>query len=159
MFLGKESFGMNKRKRLFNRVSAVCFFAIFTFFSFVQAQIQGDLLFDENAPTVKFSQFSTKGFSVPVCGVIYDSSHPTCCGMPLGGISTGCIDLETSGVLGFNSVFNSYPRETIENAPLGFYPRKAQLLEPFLGISIDGKTTLLATRQVLDGGTVQTCKE
>ena len=48
-------------------------------------------------------EFPAQGFTVPVSGVIYQPEKPTCCGMPLGGISTGCLDIDNRGVLGFCS--------------------------------------------------------
>jgi uncharacterized protein (DUF608 family) len=52
-------------------------------------------------------------------------------GLALGGIDTGCFDLETSGLLGYNTIFNTViPRRGPDNWPL-------------LGLSAGGKTWVL----------------
>ena len=116
-------------------------------------------LFSDKAPVMQSSQFEASGYSQPACGVIFNKDNPACCGVPMGGVSTGCIDIETSGVWGFNFLFNSYPRpQHVPEFP-DFAPRRPQLLEPFLGLHVDGKAYVLATRKVLDGGRVRTCRE
>ena len=49
-------------------------------------------------------------------------------GMPIGGIDTGCIDLEKNGTFGFATVFNSH------------VPRRGPLNLPYLGVSVGGRT-------------------
>ena len=72
---------------------------------------QNHRLFPTHLPSLQWSEFSAAGFEVPVSGVIHRSACPAVCGMPLGGIDTGCIDLETNGTLGYSSLFNSlFPR-------------------------------------------------
>jgi uncharacterized protein (DUF608 family) len=51
--------------------------------------------------------------------------------MPLGGLATGCPDLEATGLLGYCTVFNS------------LVPRRAPL-EPLLGISVGRRTWVLS---------------
>ena len=53
--------------------------------------------------------------------------------MPLGGLDTGCLDIEATGMLGYSTIFNQL------FAPRGIYNA------PFLALSVDGKTCLLAT--------------
>ena len=48
--------------------------------------------------------------------------------MPLGGVDTGCIDLETSGLWGYCTIFNSH------------VPRRGPINLPFLGMSVGGQT-------------------
>ena len=55
--------------------------------------------------------------------------------MPLGGIDTGCIDLETSGLLGFCTIFNTH------------VPRRGPINLPILGLSAGGKTWVLCDKQ------------
>jgi len=43
----------------------------------------------------------------PACGVVYRTEDLVTNGMPLGGIDTGCLDLETSGMLGYSTIFNT----------------------------------------------------
>ena len=60
----------------------------------------------------KWISFKTSGYSNNVVGIIYKSGQ-TVCGLSLGGIATGCIDLDTDGTLGKCTLFNSVipPRE------------------------------------------------
>jgi uncharacterized protein (DUF608 family) len=53
--------------------------------------------------------------------------------MPLGGLDTGCIDVEPSGMLGYATIFGHLAD------PRLLYN------EPFAALSVGGKTTLLAT--------------
>jgi len=75
--------------------------------------------------------FKALGFSEPVCGVIYRLRDPVTNGMALGGIDTGCIDLETSGLLGYCTIFNTH------------VPRRGPINLPILGLSVAGKTWVL----------------
>ncbi len=68
-------------------------------------------------------EFKSAGFTQSVTGVIFNSDNPPCCGVPLGGVSTGCVDIETNGTIGFNCLFDAYPR-------------KPQMLEPLLGLAV-----------------------
>ena len=36
-----------------------------------------------------------------ICGTIHLGTNPPACGVPLGGLATGCLDLEASGLLGY----------------------------------------------------------
>lgn len=90
------------------------------------------LLFSEDATGDEWSRFWAAGFRHDVCGFVHDRIQPTC-GMPLGGIDTGCLDVEASGLLGMCTLFNSH------------VPRRGPLNEPFLGMKVDGKTWLMTT--------------
>ena len=83
-----------------------------------------DKLFPTDLPTMEWTEFAAAGFSAPVTGAIHRGSRPPSCGMPLGGIDTGCLDLGPSGLLGFSSIFNA------------LYPRRGPLGVPFLGLSV-----------------------
>jgi uncharacterized protein (DUF608 family) len=93
----------------------------------------GKTLFPTNLPHGELVDFAAAGFSAPVVGVIHDQEYPAACGMPLGGISTGCLDLDTSGLFGLCSIFNS------------FSPRRGAMNWPFLGLSIKGQPWVLTT--------------
>src|SRR6185437_7907969 len=65
----------------------------------------------------EWNTFEAKGYSKPVSGICYrtkSAGYFTCyierplpvSGMPLGGIDTGALYLEPSGVLGYTSIFN-----------------------------------------------------
>src|SRR3990170_1944561 len=62
-------------------------------------------LFPQHLPELEWSEFAAEGFSSPVAGILYSAQKAPTCGVPLGGISTGCLDIEAGGVLGFNSMF------------------------------------------------------
>ena len=92
-------------------------------------------LFPTDLPELQWQEFRAAGFEQPVAGVIFHPSQPPCCGVPLGGISTGCIDLDVKGVYGFSSVFNGWshwPHEIgVEASRMA---RKPPTLQPLLGL-------------------------
>jgi uncharacterized protein (DUF608 family) len=81
----------------------------------------------------EWAEFSAAGFRVPVCGVIHRGSLPPVCGVPLGGVDTGCLDLEATGLLGYCTIFNS------------LVPRRGPLNLPFLGVSVGMQTWICTT--------------
>ena len=78
-------------------------------------------------------EYEAEGFSNEVAGVLHRGSNPPVCGLPLGGIDTGCIDIEATGLLGYCTVFNS------------LVPRRGPMNVPFLGISVGRQTWVLTT--------------
>jgi uncharacterized protein (DUF608 family) len=97
-------------------------------------------LFPLELPGKQWVQFRASGFSRPACGVIYRLKDKVTNGLALGGIDTGCIDLETSGLLGYVTIFNSHvPRRGPDNLPL-------------LGLSAGGKTWILCDPQEVKAG-------
>jgi hypothetical protein len=64
--------------------------------------------FPTELPELEWREFHAAGFEPLLAGAIYRTSKPPCCGVPLGGTSTGCIDLDAKGVYGFNSIFNGW---------------------------------------------------
>ena len=92
-------------------------------------------LFPTNLPTARWAEFPAEGFSKPACGVIYRLDQPATDGMPLGGVDTGCLDLETSGLLGYCTIFNTH------------VPRRGPLNLPFLGLSVGGRTWVLCDKK------------
>lgn len=97
----------------------------------LKASNAAEALFPTDLPASQWVQFRAAGFSGPVPGVIYRLATPTTNGMPLGGVDTGCIDLETSGLWGYCTIFNTH------------VPRRGPLNLPFLGISVGGQTWVL----------------
>ncbi len=77
--------------------------------------------------------FKPAGYHQPVTGLIYRGEPRPTCGMPLGGLDTGCLDIESNGMLGYCTIFNHLvnPRWLINL--------------PFLGLSTAGKTWVLAS--------------
>ena len=89
-------------------------------------------LFPLDLPSREWRAFAAAGLATPACGTIYRSADQVFNGMPLGNIDTGCLDLETSGLLGYCSLFNT------------FAPRRGPLNTPLLGVSAEGRTWVLA---------------
>ncbi len=81
----------------------------------------------------KWQQFEAAGYTKPVTGVIYRGEPRPTCGMPLGGLDTGCVDVEPNGMLGYSTVFNHLIR-----------PRLLLNL-PFAGLFSGGKTRVLVS--------------
>lgn len=97
-------------------------------------------LFPARAPGNQFLCFPAAGLvDKPACGVIYRTTDLVTNGMPLGGVDTGCIDLETSGMLGYATIFNTH------------VPRRGPLNVPLLGLSVAGETWVLCDPQPKDG--------
>ena len=90
-----------------------------------------DTLFPTDLPNKQWLQFRAAGFSRPACGVIYRMRDQVTNGMALGGIDTGCVDLETSGMLGYVTIFNTH------------VPRRGPVNLPLLGLSVGGKAWVL----------------
>ena len=90
-------------------------------------------LFPTDLPEREWAEFDADGFSTPVAGAVYRGTNPPSCGMPLGGIDTGCLDLEPTGLLGYCTIFNS------------LVPRRGPMGVPFLGISVGRQTWVLTT--------------
>ncbi len=94
----------------------------------------GGRLFPVDIPGKKWAQFQAEGFESPVWGVIYRNGEAQP-GVPLGGIGTGWIDLDTTGKFGGYTVFNQW------------YPRRKVDL-PFLGLTIGDQSWVLTTNQI-----------
>ena len=105
-----------------------------------EAGPRGDRLFPTNVASGDWTQFQAEGFSQPVCGVVYRKENAVPNGMPLGGVSTGFINVETNGAWGQTSQFNS---GVPIRGPLGL---------PFLGVSVGGRTWLLTTDETVGTG-------
>src|SRR2546427_9848576 len=88
-------------------------------------------LFPTDLPNRQWLQFGALGFRKPVSGIVYRLGDKVTNGMALGGIDTGCLDLETSGLLGYLTLFNTH------------VPRRGPLNLPLLGLSMGGKTWVL----------------
>ena len=115
-------------------------------------------LFPLDTPGCQWIQFPAAGFAGPVSGVVYRTAEPPCCGVPLGGIDTGCLDVDARGVWGFLSIF--HPESPSPRAPGWRIPRKLiPDTQPILGLSTGGKTWVLAAKEFIDGNSVPWCTE
>jgi len=113
-------------------------------------------LFPISLPDLQWRQFDAEGFDEPVAGVIYRTEHPPCCGVPLGGISTGCVDIGARGVYGFTTLFNP----TDYCAPrTRWITRKLPVIRPILGVSVGEKVWVLAAEEMIAGGELLWCTE
>jgi uncharacterized protein (DUF608 family) len=88
-------------------------------------------LFPTDPPSRQWCEFAASGFAGPACGVIHRTADRAPNGMPLGGVDTGCVDLETTGLWGYCTLFNT------------FTPRRGPLNLPVLGLSTGGSTWVL----------------
>ena len=54
-------------------------------------------LFDTSLPERTWTTLSVAGFNAPIPGALFRASNKPCCGVPLGGIGTGCVDIDAAG--------------------------------------------------------------
>ena len=87
---------------------------------------RANVLFPKELLVLQWVEFNAQGFDTPVPAIIYHPGDPVECGVPLGAIGTGCLDVITDGVHGFELLFNQWPR----------WP---QYETPLLGVSIAGE--------------------
>jgi len=85
-------------------------------------------LFPPNLLHARWHTFHAAGYTHPVTGVIYRGEPRPTCGIPLGGLDTGCIDIEANGLWGYSTIFNYLVQ-----------PR-ALLNLPILGLSCEEET-------------------
>ena len=85
-------------------------------------------LFTDGLASENWVTFDATGLSVPVSGITFRSDNPTTKGMPLGGVDTGCLDFETSGLWRYSAIFNSH------------VPRCDPMNLPFLGPNVGEET-------------------
>ena len=93
-------------------------------------------LFPVNVPGKQWSHFEAHDYSRPVCGVVYRTEDAVPHGMPLGGVATGCIDVDTDGTFGYCTLFNSG------------VPTRGPMQYGFLGVSSGERTWLLSSRSL-----------
>jgi uncharacterized protein (DUF608 family) len=123
--------------------------------------VGGDL-FPAGLAERQWVSFEAEGFASPVTGVIYPPTAPPCCGVPLGGVGTGCIDLDARGTFGFIAAFNQLFTEYGFSGSRGNVfktqlTRKLPDYTPFLGVTASDTTWVLASKEILKGGTMETC--
>jgi uncharacterized protein (DUF608 family) len=117
-------------------------------------------IFPTDLTELQWHEFHAAGFEPTVAGTIFHPSKAPCCGVPLGGISTGCIDLDAKGVYGFNSAFNGWSHWPHGIAAEGSrMARKAPTLQPLLGLAVGDQAWVLTTPEVIAGGDVGYCRD
>ena len=112
--------------------------------------------FPTDLETSQWKEFQPKSYQT-VTGVVYDKDTVTCCSVPMGGVATGCIDVDMRGVWGYSSIFNAH--EQFHYIPHGTVPRISPTIEPILGLSVGGQTWALALQEFIGGGNVGWCTE
>ncbi len=112
----------------------------------VESKPQLNRLFAAGLKGAQWNTFKSAGYAKDVSGICYrtktagyfscyvDRPLP-CSGMPLGGIDTGALYLEPSGVLGYSSIFNHL-------TPIG-----GPLNIPYMGLASGGRTWVFGTAQ------------
>lgn len=114
-------------------------------------------LFPTDLPALSWTEFQAAGFAAPVSGCLYRGSDPPCCGLALGGIDTGCIDVDAQGAYGLVSIFNpSSPCPAVKGWRM---PRKPQTMQPIVGLSTRGRTWVLSSKKIITGGEISVCQD
>ena len=82
---------------------------------------QSDRLFPPHLLHARWRTYHAAGYAHPVTGIVYRGDPRPTCGMPLGGLDTGCIDLEPNGMFGYSTIFNHLvePRALLNLPMLG----------------------------------------
>jgi non-lysosomal glucosylceramidase len=94
-------------------------------------------IFPTNAPERQWARFRADGYSQPACGVVYRKEDTVPHGMPLGGVATGCMDVDTDGTFGFFNLFNSG------------VPTRGPIEHGFLGIASGERCWVLTTKNMI----------
>lgn len=104
------------------------------------ARGRGKKLFPTDVAPGQWLQVEAAGFTAPACAVVYRRENNVPNGMPLGGVSTGFINVEIDGTWGQSSIFNSG------------VPVRDKTGLPFLGLNVDGRTWVLTTEETVGTG-------
>lgn len=89
-----------------------------------------------DVPPKQWARFQANGFSKPACGIVYRREDIVPHGMPLGGVATGCMDVDTNGKFGYFNLFNSG------------VPTRGPVGHGFLGITSGERCWVLTTEEV-----------
>ena len=114
-------------------------------------------LIPENLPALRWLQFDGCGFSKQVSGVLYRTGQEPCCGVPLGGISSGCIDIDARGVYGYSTLFHPSSRNRHNNRQRN--PRQLPRVEPILALAVGEDVRGLAPSEIVAGGEIDWCTD
>jgi len=101
---------------------------------------RGKKLFPTDVAAGEWLRIEAAEFSEPACAVVYRRNNEVLNGMPLGGVSTGFINVETDGTWGQSSLFNSG------------VPIRDKTGLPFLGLNVDGRTWVLTSKDTVGTG-------
>jgi len=92
-------------------------------------------LFPAGQADSQWSTFTASGYQQPVTGIVYRDKVQPLSGVPMGALATGCIDVESSGLWGYSSIFNHLT------------PRGGPVNEPILGLAVGDRVWALTTGQ------------
>jgi hypothetical protein len=92
--------------------------------------------FPNDLPTKQWVRFEAEGLSKPACGIVYHRDDVVPHGMPLGGVATGYMDVDTDGTFGFFNLFDSA------------VPTRGPIQHGFLGISSGDRCWVLTTKDM-----------
>jgi uncharacterized protein (DUF608 family) len=93
-------------------------------------------LFPSDVPPKQWARFEAQGFSEPACGILYQRENDVPHGMPLGGVATGFVDIDTDGTFGYFNLFNSG------------VPTRGPIEHGFLGVKSGERCWVLTTREM-----------
>ena len=105
-----------------------------------------------------FTTLRADGFSQRVPGVVFTDEKRPCCGVPLGGIGTGCIDFDLRGVFGWSTLF--FPVSQMGELGCGTDPRTARRMpdvQPVFAFSAGENNYIAATEEIRAGGRIPWC--
>src|ERR1700722_1901546 len=100
-------------------------------------EVETQRIFPGAIPRKQWARFAAEGFSQPACGIVYRKDERVPHGMPLGGVATGFMDIDTDGTFGFFNLFNSG------------VPTRGPLEHGFLGIASGHRCWVLTTRDMI----------
>ncbi|MXZ24777.1 MAG: hypothetical protein F4Y80_07875 [Caldilineaceae bacterium SB0665_bin_21] len=89
--------------------------------------------FRHHIPDADWQEFTAGGYGQSVTGVVCRGEPRSICGIPVGGLDTGCLGIESNGMLGAVTIFNDLV------VPHGLF----NML--FMGYRTDGATHRLVT--------------
>ncbi len=94
-------------------------------------------IFPTSVSGKQWARFMAEGYSQPACGIVYRKDDKVPHGMPLGGVATGFMDVDTDGTFGYFNLFNSG------------VPTRGPLQHGFLGIASGKRCWVLTTRDMI----------
>ena len=109
-------------------------------------------------PELEWTQFEAEGYSQPVSGVIFRTGRHPCCGVPVGGLGTGCLDIDARGVYGYSTIFNEHSPHPFDRRGWRI-ARKLPAIQPILALAVDGNAWALASEDLIRGGQVPWCTD
>ena len=119
--------------------------------------------FSSGLANKQWLEFQASGYNTPVWGVVYNSQDSLWCGMPLGGIATGCLDIENDGTLGYSTLFGRIWahdagsdgsikwRDTVFTRQGRIFiddPTRGKMGTPFAGLSVGQQTWVLTSKDM-----------